>query len=235
MPSSSTEPEGAGSIASATIPPMATSVSPADAAFSRSTSIAMNGCFSDRLLDGLLREVEAFHRGQDVVGRGVEGLLVGRRDLDLDVARREPATGAARDRDLADLVSVESVDRLLHVGAHLVLIRVGVGRDREGRRAAAAEDGGERACRRSIRSTPGPSRRRRPPRRRPRAAAAASSLASRLVPGGRVWVTESVFWPLLPTKLVGTNGMSARVPTSTSAAAPIVIAGCRTVQLMTGR
>ena len=64
---------------------------------------------------------------------------------------------------------------------------------------------------------------------------AAASWASRLVPTGRVCVTVSVFWPESPRKLVFMNGVSAKVPTSTSTDSSRVVTECLRVQWMIGR
>ena len=64
---------------------------------------------------------------------------------------------------------------------------------------------------------------------------AAVSRASRLVPGGRVWLTVRVFWPLSPMKLVFMNGSSATVPPSSRTAARITAIGRLSVNSSTGR
>ena len=46
---------------------------------------------------------------------------------------------------------------------------------------------------------------------------------SRLVPAGRVWVSEAMFCPVSPRKLMFTSGIRNTVPTSTRIEAPTVI------------
>ena len=63
----------------------------------------------------------------------------------------------------------------------------------------------------------------------------ATSCASRLVPRGRVWVTVSVFCPLLPMKFVFRLVARNPLPANTTRAATITRAGNLRVQRMTGR
>ena len=65
--------------------------------------------------------------------------------------------------------------------------------------------------------------------------ATAASFASRLAPSGSSCETVSVFWPLLPRKLVFMLGTSAMVPPSTRIAMSSVATGRLSVHRMTGR
>ncbi len=64
---------------------------------------------------------------------------------------------------------------------------------------------------------------------------AAASCASRLVPGGRVCEIVSVFWPVEPRKFVFISGVRRIVPMRTTSARAIVVFEYLRVQRMIGR
>ena len=63
---------------------------------------------------------------------------------------------------------------------------------------------------------------------------APSDTDSRSVPESKVWVTMTMFWPVLPRKSTFSRGMRDTVSTSSSAEATTVMTGCFWVPRSTG-
>lgn len=227
--SMTTCPTAAGSRLAVTMPPTACSLSPAAAAFARSTVTAMYGCVSDRLLVACSMDGMSFTAASTASAdalRSSESLAVISTVMSLEENPPEAAASDTSPTSVRPSTAVRTRSRMASwsVSASVVSANVIPPPPK-----AEVSDVLSEPMEVWTVSTPST------PMSACSTFVAAASCASRLVSLGSSCETVSVFCPLSPRKFVFMLGMSATVPPSTRIARISVTAECLSVHARIGR